>query len=92
MAGLLFPLGVVVATPAALELLEEQGMELDELLVRYVSGNWGKLGDEDRALNEQAVREDLRIFSAYDLPGGERLWIITEAERSATTILLSSEY
>ena len=70
MAGLLFALDVVVATPAALELLEEQAMDSDKLLVRHVAGDWGDLGAEDRVLNEQAIREGLWIFSAYDLAGG----------------------
>jgi hypothetical protein len=91
MAGPLFPLGVVVATPATIELLEKQGMDPEQLLTRHVSDDWEELGTEDQALNDQAVREDLRIFSAYDL-ARERLWIITEADRSATTILLPSEY
>jgi len=70
MAGLLFALGVVVATPVALELLEEQGMDPDELLSWHVSGDWEEFGTEDRALNYQAVREGLRVFSAYELAGG----------------------
>jgi hypothetical protein len=60
-------------------------------LIRHLSGDWGDLSSEDKAENDFSLRRDLRIFSAYDTPKG-RLWIITEADRSATTVLLPSEY
>lgn len=62
------------------------------LLARHVSGDWGQLDAEDQAANEQALAYGTRILSAYDLATGERVWIITEADRSATTLLLPSEY
>ena len=89
----LFSLGAVVATPAALAVLDLAGVEHSELLARHQSGDWGDLGTE-RALNDEAVREGLRAFSAYDLAGvpTRRVYIITEHDRSAAIILLPSEY
>ena len=62
------------------------------LLARHVSGDWGQLDAEDQAANEQALAHGARILSAYDLATGTRIWIITEADRSATTLLLPGEY
>lgn len=87
----MFELGAVVATPAALEALTLAGVDPAELLARHVIGDWGDLGAEDKRLNSRELREGTRIFSAYDTPAG-RLWVITEADRSATTLLLPSEY
>jgi hypothetical protein len=84
-------LGVVVATPGVLRLLEEHGTDTGELLVRHRSGDWGNLGPEDRKSNDRDLEGGGRLFSAYDTPGG-RLWIITEADRSATRFLLPEEY
>lgn len=83
----LFPLGRVVATPGALDL----GVPLFRYLARHGTGDWGDLCPEDRALNDQSVHEGSRLFSAYETDAG-KLWIITEADRSATTFLLPSEY
>jgi hypothetical protein len=87
----LFPLGFVVATPAALALLEEYSIDPGELLARHQSGDWGDLCAEDRKMNDRDLREGGRLFSAYDTPAG-RVWIITEADRSVTTILLPHDY
>jgi hypothetical protein len=87
-----FPLGQLVATPGALEVLQEAEQDPLGLLVRHVSGDWGDLEDEDKQENEFSVDRDLRILSAYNLPTGKRVWIITEADRSATTLLLPDEY
>lgn len=62
------------------------------LITRHVSGDWGQLDAEDREANEQALVYGARLLSAYELATGERVWIITEADRSATTILLPREY
>jgi len=62
------------------------------LLARHWSGDWGDISGEDHGLNEDAIRDGARIFSVYDLQGGGRLYIITEAGRHATTLLLPSEY
>ena len=89
----LFPLGAVVATPGALEALENAGHTPADFLSRHVAGDWGELeSEEDKRLNDQAVAGGERILSAYRTKAGEKIWIITEADRSATTILLPSEY
>jgi hypothetical protein len=87
-----FQLGQVVATPGALQALEEAGQEPVEFLRRHQSGDWGELGKEDRRENELSLKEGFRLMSAYRTRRGVRLWIITEADRSATTILLPDEY
>jgi hypothetical protein len=84
-------LGRVVATPGALQLLLEAGEDPFDYLARHASGDWGDLCTFDRRQNEMALREGARIFSSYDTPAG-RCWIITEADRSVTTILLPEEY
>jgi len=85
-------LGQVVATPGALAALDQADMTPLPLLVRHARGDWGDLDDEDRQANDDAVRNGGRVLSAYHLPTGEKLWIITEADRSSTTLLLPSEY
>ena len=92
MAGPKFPLGQVVATPGALEALAAAGVAPDEYLGRHVTGDWGTLTEDDREENELSLREGLRILSPYILPDQTKIWIITEADRSATTILLPEEY
>ena len=101
-----FPLGQIVATPGALELLQETGFSAAALISRHVHGCWGDLCDEDREENEFAVTRRLRILSCYRLVDAERLaatpldkrsalptlWIITEADRSVTTLLRPDEY
>ena len=88
----LFPLGQVVATPGALQALENAGQEPEEFLNRHDRGDWGEVSDEDKQENEFSVQQGFRILSAYTTSAGERIWIITEADRSATTILLPEEY
>jgi hypothetical protein len=88
----LFPLGHTVATPGALAALTRSGTTSDELLDRHISGDWGDVDVEDAAENVLSVQEGYRILSAYTLSTGERLWIITEHDRSSTTLLLPSEY
>jgi hypothetical protein len=65
---------------------------LSEFLARHVTGDWGDLGDEDKEENELSVEQGFRILSAYKLQGGGKVWVITETDRSATTILLPEEY
>ena len=89
---MLFPLGRIVATPGALQALEAAGQQPAKFLDRHASGDWGELDDEDKRENEFSVHNGLRILSAYTTSGGDKLWIITEADRSATTILLPEEY
>ena len=88
----LFNLGQVVATPGALEALETANQDASALLQRHVTGDWGDVPPEDAKENAFSVSHDLRILSAYTLATGETVWIITEADRSATTFLLPSEY
>lgn len=85
-------LGFVVATPGALRALEGAGQSADEFLARHMSGDWGELGEADWDENGLSLREGLRILSAYTLRTGEKIWIITESDRSATTVLLPEEY
>jgi hypothetical protein len=85
------PLGKVVATPGALKLLMEARAHSFEYLARHATGDWGNLCAFDRRQNEIALRAGLRVLSSYEVPAG-RVWIITEADRSVTTILLPEEY
>jgi hypothetical protein len=85
------PLGRVVATPGALKLLSEIGEDPFDFLARHETGDWGELCAFDRRQNEIALRDGNRVLSSYNVPVG-RIWIITEADRSVTTILLPEEY
>ncbi len=85
------PLGRVVATPGALTVLAEAGEHPFTYIVRHATGDGGELCAFDRRQNRIALREGLRVFSSYGTPAG-RLWVITEADRSVTTILLPEEY
>ena len=88
----LFELGQIVATPGANAALMEADQDPLELIQRHVTGDWAELDEDDRAENRFSITRDLRILSAYTLGTGVKVWIITEADRSATTILLPSEY
>jgi hypothetical protein len=92
MPNIRFPLWQIVATPGALEALREAGDEPIAYLMRHQSGDWGEVPEEDAKENEFSVENDLRILSAYRLKDGTRIWVLTETDRSATTILLSAEY
>lgn len=85
-----FPLGQTVITPGALEQLSSSAIR--QSLERHESGDWGDVDDEDRRANDRALTEGTRLLSAYRSVNGIKFWIITEADRSATTILLPSEY
>jgi hypothetical protein len=85
-----FPLGRLLATPGALQRLTND--DLLSALTRHAAGDWGDLGEEDRAENALSLREGFRLFSAYHSATGVTFWIITEADRSATTVLLPEEY
>ena len=87
----LFELGRVVATPTALATLEEARVAPRDLLARHQSGDWGELEAFDRRENARALLSGSRILSAYRTPVG-KIWIITEADRSSTCLLLPSEY
>lgn len=85
-----FALGEVVATAHAMATLTNIDMQLS--LQRHVTGDWGKVGKEDRQANEQALLNGTRLLSIYESSKGVKFWIITEADRSATTVLLPEDY
>lgn len=92
-----FSLGQIVATPGALEALQESGQTPQLFLARHVRGDWGEVCDEDKGLNDQSLIDGSRLLSAYTTLKGTKLWIITEAadddgHRLATTILKPEEY
>ncbi len=85
-----FPLGrVVITANAERELVRD---DVTAALTRHAAGDWGECGSDDRQENELSLREGLRLFSVYHDRQGVKFWIITEADRSATTILLPSDY
>jgi len=88
----LFPLGQTVATPGALALLDRAAANASTLLTRHQTGDFGDIDEADRVANANAIRHGARILSAYVLGRGARIWIITEADRSVTTLLLPEEY
>jgi hypothetical protein len=87
-----FELGQIVATPAALETLHASGQDGSEFINRHVRGDYGEMPPEDVAANKEAVRDGARVMSAYTTLNGKRIWVITEADRSATTLLLPEDY
>lgn len=87
----LLPLGRVYATPGALALLAEAGVAPAELVSRHASGDWGDVPAEDAAENRRSIEQGFRVMSSYDV-AGQRVWVITEADRSSTTLLLPAEY
>ncbi|MCD6665980.1 MAG: hypothetical protein LT081_07870 [Hydrogenophaga sp.] len=87
----LFKLGSVVATPAALAHCERNQVNPQQLLGRHIGGDWGNLEQEDIKANENALAYGDRIFSSYNVGDG-KVWVITEADRSSTCVLLPSEY
>ena len=87
-----FPLGRVVATPGAFRALEKAEQLPAEFLDRHVNGDWGEVPEADKQENELSVEHGFRILSAYTTSAGDPIWILTEADRSATTIMLPSEY
>jgi DNA primase len=89
-APALFPLGMMLATPNALRSLTE--LDIRTALARHMRGDWGELDAEDKEANNRALTEGTRLFSAYKAASGTRFWIITEADRSATTVLLPEDY
>jgi hypothetical protein len=88
----MFPLGQIVATPGALEAITDSNQTPLEFLRRHANQDWGEVDEEDKQLNDAALQDGSRLLSAYRTNKGVRLWIITEADRSVTTLLLPSEY
>ena len=92
-----FSIGKLLATPAALEALEEAKVDIIDLVERHIAKDWGDLSEDDWRLNDEALHDGSRILSAYILPTDVKIWIITEAtdengERAVTTALLPEEY
>ncbi|MFC1910383.1 hypothetical protein ACFLXC_03710 [Chloroflexota bacterium] len=90
-----FPLGQLVMTRGVNDLVAEGGAFakfVTESLNRHVKGDWGELNDEDKQENELSLKEGFSILSAYEADGLPKIWIITEADRSATTILFPDDY
>ena len=95
MTAPLFPLGRVVATPGALSALEEAGVDALGLLRRHAAGDWGEVPPEDRRENVKSVKNGWRVLSSYPIGSeadGRKLWVLTEADRSSTCLLLPEEY
>jgi len=88
----LFSLGQLVATPGALAALEKAGQGPLDFLSRHVRGDWGDLCEEDRKENQFSLESGFRLLSSYRTLADARIYVITEADRSATTILLPAEY
>lgn len=85
-----FPLGQLVATPNALSSVPQR--DIQAALARHVRGDWGDLDAHDIRANNEALEHGGRLLSAYTAADGTRFWIITEADRSATTVLLPEDY
>jgi hypothetical protein len=98
MADAKFSLGCVVATPGALRVLQDAGQCPEHFLSLHASGAWGDLDHEDREANDQAISHEgnpdlqQRVLSSYQTSTGVKLWVITEHDRSVTTLLLPDEY
>lgn len=93
MRGQRFDHGQLSATPGALDALENEGENILAYFIRHLTGDWGDVPPEDRQENELSIREGYRIMSAYTLPKTQvKIWVIAEADRSATTVLLPEEY
>jgi hypothetical protein len=86
----MFDLGRLMATPGALSTLESA--DVRNALRRHRRGDWGEVSPEDREANDRSLRKGRRLLSAYTDRHGTRFWIITEADRSVTTVLLPHEY
>ncbi len=82
--------GSVYATPGILDTIDPA--HVDDALTRHFGGDWGDCGEEDRKANEEALEEGSRLFSVYHDRTGAKFWIITEADRTSTTVLLPDEY
>lgn len=87
-----FSIGKLVATPGAIEALADSKQSPMEFIARHIRGDWGEVCDEDRQANEDALRNAERLLSAYRTSKGLKIWVITEADRSSTCVLLPEEY
>jgi hypothetical protein len=87
-----FDLGQIVATPGALAVLRKAGQQPGEFLTRHVHREWGDLSDVDRKENDYSLEHGFRLLGGYRTNAGDKIWIITESDRSVTTLLLPEEY
>lgn len=87
-----FPLGQTCATPGALDAFARTGEHIAAYIQRHASCDWGEVCDADKRENDLSLKEGYRLVSAYSLTDKTKIWIITEADRSVTTVLLPSEY
>ena len=87
-----FRLGTLVSTPDALAALTEAGQSPMHFICRHLQGDWGDCDEHDRQANEDAMKNGDRLFSVYRTSKGIKIWVITEADRSSTCVLLPEEY
>lgn len=87
-----FPLGQIVATPGAIEAMEDSSQSPEDFLRKHHAGDWGQVCKDDAEANELGLKDGERLLSAYKTLKGVKLWVITEADRSSTCILLPEEY
>ena len=87
-----FELGEIVATPGALAALKKAGQQPNEFLTRHANREWSDLDEDGRRENDYSLEQGFRLLSAYRTNAGDRLWIITEGDRTVTTLLLPEEY
>lgn len=87
-----FACGQLAMTQGVAYLVQEGSLRPEKYLARHLTGDWGDLSEQDRAANEAALRRGHRLLSSYQITSTLKLWIITEADRSATTLLLPHEY
>jgi hypothetical protein len=89
---LLFELGALAVTADAAQAAALAGVRLVDLLIRHLGADWGDLDDSDQAANTEALATGGRLLSSYHLATGADIWIITDADRASTTVLIASEY
>lgn len=87
-----FHLGEIISTTQLFVYCEKNRFALFSYLARYANGDWGDVCKEDWKSNDEALKNGLRLISEYKLPDGRRIWIITEWDRSATTLLFPEDY
>ncbi len=88
----LFELGPIVATPPCMIALKKAGQSIEHFVNKHVTGDWAELDDHDTQANEDAIWDETRIMSVYKTNCGDVIWVITEADRSSTCLLLPSCY
>ena len=87
-----FKAGQICATPSAIEAMSDAGQNPMDFIGRHIVGDWGDVCEDDQKVNEESLEHGLRLLSSYRTQNGVKLWVITEADRSLTTILRPEEY